>query len=123
MKDVLDEMKVLLKAAREAEIEEQKRVHRQFGLDASDLRAFSNIHPAQQGDKVRVANAPLAEAPKVSNWQEPAALKTPYVAEVDRIALAFARKEKEQALRERIKELTEEHERLTRLAAAREGKA
>jgi hypothetical protein len=123
MKDVLDEMKVLLKAAREAEIEEQKRVHRQFGLDARDIAAFSNIHPAQQGDKVRVANAPLVEAPKVSNWQEPAPLRTPYVDHVDRIALAFARREREAALRGRIKELTEEHDRLTRLAAAREGKA
>jgi hypothetical protein len=123
MNDTLDEMKVLIRALREAEREEAKARHRQFGIDRRDIAAFSNIHPAQQGDKVRIANAPLvqdASAAKPSNWIDPSPLKTPYVDLVDRVALAFARREKEAALRERVKELTEEHQQLLALKKLRD---
>jgi hypothetical protein len=126
MTDQLEEIRILLKAAIEAEISEQRRQHRQFGLDASDVRAFSNIHPAQPVDaKVRVVvavEAVEAGRPKPSNWVDPSPLVTPYVDQVDRIALAFARREREAALRERIKELEEEHQRLLRLRGAQRDK-
>jgi hypothetical protein len=44
----LDEIKVLLRAAIEAEIAEAKAKHRALGLDASDIRAFSTMHSAQR---------------------------------------------------------------------------
>jgi hypothetical protein len=99
-----------------ADMIECEAKNRGFGLDARDRAAFSNIHAGAPADStVRVVGAVEAvevERPKPSNWVEPLPLKTPYVDHVDRIAEAFARREKEEALRQRIKELTEEHERL-----------
>jgi hypothetical protein len=113
---VMDELKALVRALIDAERAEARAKHRAFGLDASDRAAFSNIHRAQTGDKVILPTAPAAktadEIAKAGGWVDPLPLKTPYVDHVDRIAEAFARREKEAALRERIKELTEEHERL-----------
>jgi hypothetical protein len=113
MKDALDEMKVLLKAAREAEIEEQKAKHRQFGLDARDIAAFSNIHPAQRGDKVRVKNAPEVKTAG-SGWQEPTKLSSPPgINLIDRMVEI-------QTLRERRDALLAENEKLRALAALKE---
>jgi hypothetical protein len=69
-----DDIKVLLRTLIEAVIAEQKAKHRAFGLDASDLRAFSNIHRAQTGDKVTLPSAPEA---KTGGWVDPQPLKPP----------------------------------------------
>jgi hypothetical protein len=77
----MDELKALVRTLIEAEIAEQKAKHRAFGLDASDLRAFSNIHRAQTGDKVTLPTAPLAktadEVAKSRGWIDPQPLKPP----------------------------------------------
>jgi hypothetical protein len=98
----LDEMKVLFRALIDAEREEQKAKHRALGLDASDLRAFSNIHRAQRGDKVTLPTAPVAKAadePRGSGWIDPQPLKPPPGIEIiDRMIDAQDRKDNLDAL-------------------------
>jgi hypothetical protein len=111
----LEEMRVLLKAAIEAERQEQKARHRALGLDASDIRAFSTMHAAQQRDKVTLPTAPVArtaeEIASARGWTEPRPLKPPDgIAIIDRMVEA-------DTTRQRIERLLKELELLQRAQA------